>query len=110
MKASTHAASKNSQDTSEVAPYHSRTSHSATAPMTRQVGLRCFSLVLAKRWDRERRHDLVEHVRGLPSPPHAEAMREHGDGEQPDVLGQADVAALEHRPALGRQPPLDSGL
>ena len=76
-KARIHAASKKSQGTCEVAPYHSRTSHSAATPDTRQVGLSRLSSALSQRRNRQRGQDLAQHVGGPTPAAHAKAMGEH---------------------------------
>src|SRR6266576_1869922 len=99
-RANNHAASRNSHDTSEVAPYHSRTSHSASAPTTRQVGLTAFSSVLAQGRDRQCRNDLRQHLRCLAATAHAQPVRDHGRGQQLDVVRNDEVATLEQSPRL----------
>src|SRR5206468_11299250 len=98
--AAIHTPRRKSQEISDVAPYHSSTSHSAAAPATRQVGLNVARLVLPQGRDRERGDELADRVGRLAPAPHAETVREDRHREQLDVVGQDEVAALEQRPRL----------
>src|SRR5207302_4176747 len=95
-----HAASRNSHGTSDVAPYHSRTSHNTPAPRTRQVGLRFLASVLAQRRDREGGNHLSKHVSRVAAAFHPEAVGEHRRGEKLHVVRQNEIPALEQRPGL----------
>src|SRR5437867_12695952 len=92
--AAIHTPRRKSQEISDVAPYHSSTSHSAAVPATRLVGLNVARLVMPQGRGRERGDEVAERVGGLAPAPLAERVREDCHHEPLDGVVLVEAAAL----------------